>query len=197
MIPEINLLPQKDRGSQRATLIFFVAILIWLILAGIIIFHYFQTKSDIEFLQSRTDTLTTQKAGLEKQKVESSSDVGYPEAVSYVEKLTVPTAKIIQELIDFLPKNQSYLSNYSYEGSNVKVQTQFESLDLVANYVAKLNSSELFTDVKVDTVSTFSLEENEDESDEAKFAEMPRYDVSITVTVNLPALLSTGGEADE
>lgn len=77
------------------------------------------------------------------------------------------------------------------------IQTQFESLDMVASYVSKLNGSKFFTDVKVDSISTFSLEESEDNTEAVNFKEMPRYDVNMSIVINLSSLLPAGGEADE
>jgi hypothetical protein len=197
VIPEINLLPEKDRVSQRSMFIVLAISMIWVFLLIFMVIQYFQIKGDIAVFQSKEEMLTAQKAGLEKQTEDATNEVGYPEAVAYVEKFTVPTSNVIKELIQLLPNDKSYLSNYSYDGNNVTIQTQFESLDMVADYVSKLNGSKLFTDVKVDSISTFSLEESEDNAEAVNFKEMPRYDVSMSIVINLSSLLPTGGEADE
>jgi Tfp pilus assembly protein PilN len=198
VIPEINLLPEKDRASQRSTFIVLAISIIWVFLLVFMVIQYFQIKGDIAVFQSKAEMLTAQKAGLEKQTDDATNEVGYPEAVAYVEKFSVPTSNVIKELIRLLPNDKSYLSNYSYDGHNVTIQTQFESLDMVADYVSKLNGSTLFTEVKVDSISTFSLEESEDnETEEVNFKEMPRYDVNMSIVINLSSLLPTGGEADE
>lgn len=197
MIPEINLLPEKDRVNQRSTFIVLAISMIWVFLLIFMVIQYFQIKGDIAVFQSREEMLTAQKAGLEKQTEDATNEVGYPEAVAYVEKYTVPTSNVIKELIHLLPNDKSYLSNYSYDGNNVTIQTQFESLDMVASYVSKLNGSKFFTDVKVDSISAFSLEESEDNTEAVNFKEMPRYDVSMSIVINLASLLQAGGEADE
>ncbi|WP_033828290.1 PilN domain-containing protein [Bacillus andreraoultii] len=197
MIPEINLLPEKDRQSERSTLLFFIVFIVWFLLVGFMTFHYFQAKSDLKLFQSRTESLTLEKQLLESEMNNESTGMGLADAVRYAEKLTVPTSKVINELLHLLPNEESYLNQYSYSTGQVTVQAQFESLDMVAAYVEKLNTSKYFSDVKVDNISTSSLEESEEENDEKRFEEMPRYDVSLSIAVYLPALLPTGGEADE
>ncbi|MED4851168.1 PilN domain-containing protein [Caldifermentibacillus hisashii] len=197
MIPEINLLPEKDRVSQRSMFIVLAISMIWVFLLIFMVIQYFQIKGDIAVFQSKEEMLTAQKAGLEKQTEDATNEVGYPEAVAYIEKYIVPTSNVIKELIHLLPNDKSYLSNYSYDGNNVTIQTQFESLDMVASYVSKLNGSKFFTDVKVDSISTFSLEESEDNAEAINFKEMPRYDVNMSIVINLSSLLPAGGEADE
>lgn len=197
MIPEINLLPEKDRRSERSALLFIIVFVVWFLLVMFMAFQYFQAKSDMKLFQSRAESLALEKQLLESEINNTSTGMGLAEVVSYAEKLTVPTSKVINELLHLLPNEESYLNQYSYSTGQVTVQAQFESLDMVATYVEKLNSSKYFTDVKVDNISTFSLEESEEENDEQRFEEMPRYDVSLSIAVYLPALLPTGGEADE
>lgn len=197
MIPEINLLPEKDRESKRSVFIMLAISIIWFFLLIFMVIQYFQIKGDIAVFQSEEKMLTTQKEKLNQQMADVTNEVGYPEAAAYVEKFSAPTSNLIKELIRLLPNDKSYLSNYSYDGNNVTIQTQFESLDMVASYVTKLSGSKFFTDVKVDNISTFSLEESADHAEGIDFKEMPRYDVSMSIVINLSSLLPTGGEANE
>jgi len=62
-----------------------------------------------------------------------------------------------------------------------------------------LNESNIFTDVKVDDISTFRIEETDgtegEQNSTVVFDEMPRYDVSFSLQINMAALLNdTGGE---
>jgi len=197
VIPEINLLPEKDRESKRSVFIMLAISIIWFFLLIFMVIQYFQIKGDIAVFQSEEKMLTTQKEKLNQQMADVTNEVGYPEAAAYVEKFSAPTSNLIKELIRLLPNDKSYLSNYSYDGNNVTIQTQFESLDMVASYVTKLSGSKFFTDVKVDNISTFSLEESADHAEVIDFKEMPRYDVSMSIVINLSSLLPTGGEANE
>lgn len=198
MIPDINLLPSRDRRNNRSSSIFIILIIIWVLLLALLLFQYFQAKSDYSLLNSKVESLTLEKTALETQISNSQSThpaLSLGEAVGYVEKLTAPTSKIIEELLVLLPQH-SYISSYSFTDGEVSIQTQFERLDSVASYVTNLESSNLISDVKVNTISTFTLDQEQVIEDQ--FDEVPRYDVSFSIVVNMPSLLvETGGEENE
>ena len=201
MIPDINLLPSKERHRDKTSFTILIFLIIWLILLGVIFLQYFLTKSSNESLQSRVESLQLEKAALEsnvQNQEGAGQDISLAESVEFVEKLTVPTSKIVKELMELLPQF-SYLTDYDFGDGQVTIQTQFDSLDRVAEYVTVLNESNIFSDVKVDDISTFRIEETDgtegEQNSSAVFDEMPRYDVSFSLQINMAALLSdTGGE---
>ncbi|WAA08875.1 PilN domain-containing protein [Fervidibacillus albus] len=197
MIPNINLLPERDRKTGTFAWMFYIFIGIWVILLFTIGFQYFQTKTDNETLQREIDSLTLDKAVLETKVMEQSNNVGndFQAAVEYVENLPLPTSKIITELLQLLPNEHSYLTYYSYTGGNVSIETAFETLDSVAAYVTALTNSDMIRDVQVDAISTTSFDSNEEV--EMYFDILPRYNVLITIEVNISSLRSTGGDVDE
>lgn len=205
MIPEINLLPSKERQRDRTSFFLSIIIIIWVILLGVILLQYYLTKSSNETLQSRVESLEMQKTALENQLQDQVPEVAtsnYVESVEFAEKLTAPTSKIIKELNKHLPE-YSYLTYYNYNVGQVNIQVEFDSLNRIAGYVTSLNKSEIFSDVKVDNISTFRLEEGATEGEEAEdtdttvlFEEMPRYDVSFSLGINMPALLNDTGGGD-
>lgn len=200
MIPDINLLPSKERDSDKTSFILLIVLIIWAILLGVIILQYFLAKNANDTIQSRVESLQMQKGALEAQLQNQQSQrvvVSLAESVEFAEKLTAPTSKIIKELNELLP-DYSFLTDYNFNAGQVSIQTEFDSLNQVAEYVTSLNQSEIFSDVKVDNISTFRIEEGtEEEVTDAVFEEMPRYDVSFSLEINMPALLpDTGGEDD-
>ncbi|NCU16937.1 PilN domain-containing protein [Pallidibacillus pasinlerensis] len=200
MIPDINLLPSKERDSDKTSFILLIVLIIWAILLGVIILQYFLAKNANDTIQSRVESLQMQKGALEAQLQNQQSQrvvVSLAESVEFAEKLTAPTSKIIKELNELLP-DYSFLTDYNFNAGQVSIQTEFDSLNQVAEYVTSLNQSEIFSDVKVDNISTFRIEEGtEEEVTDAVFEEMPRYDVSFSLEINMTALLpDTGGEDD-
>lgn len=200
MIPDINLLPSKERDSDKTSFILLIVLIIWTILLGVIILQYFLAKNANDTIQSRVESLQMQKGALEAQLQNQQSQrvvVSLAKSVEFAEKLTAPTSKIIKELNELLP-DYSFLTDYNFNAGQVSIQTEFDSLNQVAEYVTSLNQSEIFSDVKVDNISTFRIEEGtEEEVTDAVFEEMPRYDVSYSLEINMPALLpDTGGEDD-
>ncbi|WP_062355439.1 PilN domain-containing protein [Bacillus kwashiorkori] len=197
MLPEINLLPKYEKENSIIQLIVLIFIILWALLLSFIVFQYFQTKSDKQVLDQRIETLTLEKSTLETKLTNQNSEekATLADAVNYAQMLTAPTSKLVEELLALLPEN-SYLSSYSYGSSQLSVQTQFESLDIVATYVRSLVASPFFTDVKVNNISTFTIEEVADS--EEKYDTIPRYDVSFSLSVNRSALvLEDGGEDHE
>ena len=204
MIPDINLLPSKERHRDKTSFFLLIILIIWAILLGVIVLQYFLTKTTNETIQSRVESLEMEKMALENavgRQDSQDSAVNYVESVEYVEKLTAPTSKIIKELNELLPE-YSYLPEYSFGNGYVTIQTQFDSLDRVAEYVTRLNQSPIFNDVKVDVIDTFRIGEGTSETEEEQdfnvvYNEMPRYDVSFSLEVNMSALLNDlGGEVD-
>lgn len=200
MIPDINLLPSKERDSDKTSFILLIVLIIWAILLGVIILQYFLAKNANDTIQSRVESLQMQKGALEAQLQSQQSQrvvVSLAKSVEFAEKLTAPTSKIIKELNELLP-DYTFLTDYNFNAGQVSIQTEFDSLNQVAEYVTSLNQSEIFSDVKVDNISTFRIEEGtEEEVTDAVFEEMPRYDVSFSLEINMPALLpDTGGEDD-
>ncbi|WAA12839.1 PilN domain-containing protein [Fervidibacillus halotolerans] len=196
MIPDINLLPERDRKADAFGRVFYLLIGIWVILLIVFGYQFFQTKSDRETLQKEIDSLTLDKRILETKGNEQPTDDAnrFQEAVEYVDNLPLPTSKIITELLHLLPNEHSYLTHYSYTGGNVSIETAFETLDSVATYVSKLTNSDMFQNVKVDHISTTSIETDQTET---YFDVLPRYNVLITIEVYLSSLRPAGGDIDE
>lgn len=202
MIPDINLLPAKERNRDKLYIILLMILIVWIIFLAVIFLQYYLTKSTNEALQARVASLEMEKTTLESQLQNQAPGLAtddYIGSISYVEQLTFSTSKIIKELKHWLPE-YSYLTNYQYNVGQVTIQTQFDSLDRIAQYVKSLNQSELFFDVKVDHISTFRIEERETDTVDdpivnVEFDEMPRYDVSFSLVINMAAILQdTGGE---
>lgn len=202
MIPDINLLPAKERNRDKLYIILLMILIVWIIFLAVIFLQYYLTKSTNEALQARVASLEMEKTTLESQLQNQAPGLAtddYIGSISYVEQLTFSTSKIIKELKHWLPE-YSYLTNYQYNVGQVTIQTQFDSLDRIAQYVKSLNQSELFFDVKVDHISTFRIEERETDAVDdpivnVEFDEMPRYDVSFSLVINMAAILQdTGGE---
>lgn len=206
MIPDINLLPSKERHRDKTSFFLLIILIIWAILLGVIVLQYFLTKTTNETIQSRVESLEMEKLALENavgRQDTPDSAVNYVESVEFVEKLTAPTSKIIKELNELLPdKEYSYFTDYEYGASQVNIIIQFNSLDRVAEYVTRLNQSAIFNDVKVDEIDTFRIGEETSELEEeiesnVVYDEMPRYDVTFSLGINMSALLNdTGGEVD-
>ena len=161
MIPDINLLPQRDRQSEKTTVLIVGLLIIWALILSFLIFNYFQTKAEVNELNNKVASLSENKAELESKvsgRGTSNGVLSLANAVSFTENLILPTSLVIDELFLQLPA-YSYISEYAYNHGEVTVQSQFETLDKVAEYVTNLENTTMFSDVKVETIEAFQLEE--------------------------------------
>ena len=192
MLPDINLLPKFERQRSLFVIIFLIAFLIWFIFTALLVFHYFHTKNTLERTQTEVEQLTELKTTLEQQvhSADAADASSLANAVEYAENVTYPTSALIDNLITLLP-DYAYLSEYAYDEGSITIQSQFETMDVAAEYVARLVGSDYINDVKVDEIETFTIDE--DEEDDTSYTTVPRYDVRHSLEANMNKLK---GEAD-
>ena len=131
-------------------------------------------KQDLEFAEHCLEQMEQEKVVLEERlakMAEEERTITLQEAVDFVERLTLPTSVIIEELLELLPEQR---------------------------HLTYLDHSELFNDVKVDVISTQQLEEMESrEGDNSViFSILPRYSVDFSLQVNMREL-AVRGDGDE
>ena len=193
MQPDINLLPKYERQRSILSIIFISGFVIWLLVASLLTYQYVHTKSALKQINAQVEELTEKKANLEREAaaMQSFEQASLASAVEYAESVTFPTSRLIDNLIELLPEH-SYFSNYDYNEGEVKIQSQFETMDVAAEYVAKLVASDYINEVKVEKVESFDIEG----SDQIRFNTLPRYDVTQLLQANIQKLKeeADGGE---
>ena len=185
MQPDINLLPKYERQSSLISIIFISAFVIWLLVTAFVIYQYVHTKSSLKQVNAQVEELTEKKTNLEQEvaAMQSVEQESLASAVEYAESVTFPTSRLIDSLINSLPEH-AYFTNYDYNEGEIKIQSQFETMDVAADYVAKLVASDYINDVKVEKVEAFDIEEN----DQVNFNTVPRYDVTQLLQANIEKL---------
>lgn len=184
-LPEINLLPEVRQESSLQAILFYIFVALIIISFIVMGYLYFSTNSKLSSAQAETSELSDERDTLQIKKASLETDEGsaYEQAVAFAEYYTIPTSFLITELNRLLP-DDSYLSDYTYGSSEVKIVSHFETLDTLANYTTKLTNSDLLTDVKVESINTFTLKEEETEDDATQFDVIPRYDGDFSLTIN-------------
>lgn len=198
MIPEVNLLPQRDVTETKNRWLVIGGLLLWLVLLIMLIVQYVIANNDLKLANSRIVSLESEQVLLEKQlDVQQLSEDAFTlrEAVEYVEQLTVPTSIIIEELIEFLP-DRSYLTGYSYSNGELSIQVEFESFNRIAEYIADIKTSPLFRDIQVSAITIEDLIESGEEEEVTDFSIVPRYHVDFSLQINM-AQLAERGKDDE
>lgn len=158
-LQDINLLPTFKKPRESTPYFIIISMLVVL---GLFIFlgvHYFLTKSKLqtaeknyEILQEEIDRL---QAEIDEKHQDEAEGPNLAKAVNFAEGHYVPTSIFIEELFDLLPDN-SYFNEYTYGTHEADIEVHVETLDTVAEYTAKLNSSPYITDTKLNNVETFT-----------------------------------------
>lgn len=196
MLPDINLLPKYEKERSLLYIIFIIGLILAFLLTGFVVYQYITVSNELKEVNTRNTELAEAKEILELQmtKQEPDEKEGMKEAVAYAERYVVPTSKLIDQLMTFLPAT-GYLSQYEYQEGKVAIDAHFETMTDASTYVAKLDASEFIKNAKVNSLETFELDASEtsteDEADDESAAEvispfelLPRYQVTYSFEIN-------------
>lgn len=187
MLPDINLLPEKERTSSFLFIIFMISTALLFLVAGLFVYTYFQTKETLSVKEQAEEELALEKTRLENElsRLRSSDEEGLQQAVSFLEHVSHPTYVMIDELLYFLP-DHGYMSDYEYNYDHIVVEAQFESLREASFYTEKLVHESIYlSDVEIDEVESFVIEEVENVS---PYETIPRYNVTFTLALDVETL---------
>ncbi|MFD1708773.1 hypothetical protein ACFSCZ_19035 [Siminovitchia sediminis] len=195
MLPDINLLPKYKKERSFSYMIFLGGLALAILLTGYLIYQYIQLKDEIQVAAVQQEELTSEKEALEEQAKIQEADlpVLMEEAVSYAEQHVIPTSRLIDQLMGFLPE-RAYISQYHYFDGKAVIETHFETMTEASSYVAKLDASDFTKNVKVNHINTFEPEAPADENEETETIEMslfqllPRYQVTYSFDMNASQL---------
>ena len=192
MVPEINLLPKLE--GKKSNPLFLLVISAAIILCMIVYFaiQFISLKSDIVSLTTQETQLVADKASLEEELLQASTQnkgnlstsVAFVEGVSYI---VTPLTDEIHRLL--LPN--TYLKSYEFSEYEIKLAADFETMTDVAVVVERLAKSDYFSDVKIDTVKNFELDPTASEGS-TDFSIIPRYSVDLVLPID-PSYVSVGG----
>lgn len=196
MIPDINLMPntEQEEGSSR---IFFVLLgIIVLLLLAVMSWLYFSARADVVALSNQEQTLQGERDTLQTElsSLQGASQGTAGESLAFIERVSYPVTPLMEETKTLLPEN-TYLRDYSFGESAVTFSVDFETLHAVSAYISRLENSPYFLDVQVGKIENFELgTDGEQQDHKARFSEVPRYTVEVTLTIN-DTQLATGGDS--
>lgn len=184
-LPDINLLPEIRQESPLQAILFYIFVGLIVVAFIGLGYLYFSTNNKLSDAQTESTQLEENRDVLEI-KLGNLEDQGgsanYEKAISFAEYYQLPTSTLITEFNELLP-DDSYISTYTYNSSQVNVTTHFESLDVLADYTKRLTNSDYVIDATVGSISTFSLKE-ETEGDDVNFDVIPRYEGDFSLMIN-------------
>lgn len=203
-LPEINLLPFKERRrSSMLYKIFLITLILIVLLSAVMIFFYFKTKSDLAKAEEQTAQLETEKLTLETSlnNIKNSQKDPFVTAARFADERRLPAATLLNGLITALPEN-SYLSEFEYDLGEVQVVNEFETMKKASLYIEALEKIDYIRKARVENVESFTLKE-EDLTDEdggsalSKYGVLPRYKVTYSFLIDEAKLDKASEEEKE
>lgn len=195
MIPNINLMPKIEKGPTSLKFAFIMVGILSMLTIILLAFLYYSAKNEVadaistrERLIATRDELQVNVTSLDMQNQESLQ-----ESVTFVERVSYPVTPIISETKNLLPPN-TYMRSYEFSTSGVTVIVDLETLNAVSVYISDLKDSPYFNDIKVGTIEAFEIDSKNEEQREPKFAEVPRYEIEIELTINEEYIAAGGDE---
>ncbi|RUL55125.1 malate synthase [Lysinibacillus antri] len=199
MIPDINLLPKVERRRQADSKLLYVLLaIIVLLILSLLVWQYFNARSSVASMKNEEQALIAQRDQLQAEfdvLNGMSSSLSLNEFVEFLEILSYPVSPIINEAQTLQPNN-SFLRAYEFSENSVTITLDFETLNAISDYVARLSNSGYFKDVQVSTISNFELVVETEEGstdDTTNFNEQLRYSANITLLIDDAYLATTGG----
>jgi len=193
MIPDINLIPNLDKEDPGSKIFYLILSIAVLLLLSLLTWQYFQARAEIVSLTKEQTALQTQRDEL-KSKLDGmnqSTKGSLQQSVEFVELVSYPVTPLIDE-IQMLQPAHSYLRNYSFGAESVSITVDFETLNDVAEYIARLTNSSYFNDVQISSVSNFDLGTDNSTDSEIDFDVIPRKTANISLLID-ERYLATGG----
>lgn len=196
MIPDINLLPKREKKSSTLKIVIILAVSIVLIAAIVATVIFKVTKSEIEAAsleQQRLQAQLTQYQATHEVLVAESNRNTLQGAVTFIESVSYAVSPIIDTTEKHLLPH-SYLRNYAFAETQVTITVDFESIKDASDYVAALIKDAYFKDVQLTSVTNFEVDPTgTEQTDQVLFKEIPRYTANITMEIN-QSYLAGGGE---
>ena len=176
MIPNINLLPpkQKSEVSPQLYVVFGVLFIVALAVLG---FLYMQEGKKLKALQEESDVLYTEMNRLteEVDQLDRSDLETLMESVRFVRSISYPTSTIIDE-VNRLKTKTMYVHNYQFTDTQLQLLMTFETMEEAARYLTYLQESPFVREATIDSLQMMETMLDE-ESEEETEGEVVHYDV--------------------
>ena len=187
MVPNINLLPELEKKTKTPILLYGGLIVAVAMILALLIFMFFSAKSEIITLTEEEQTLTAQRDELQLalNARQNENQGTLAQSVQFAESVSYPVTPLIDETRALLPTH-SYLRSYEFGENTVDITLEFESMKDISEYVERLLASAYFIDTQISEISNFEVQlgEQKELTTEEKFKQVPRYEVTMTATID-------------
>lgn len=195
MLPEVNLLPRRERRPAVFYYIFIAGLIACVLFSAFMIFRDFQLKSDLKEAEAIQSKLALEKTSFQARLgvQEDKQAVDLVQIVNFLDQNRLPTSILIGQLIVMLPDN-AYFNAYEYDLETMKVEMQFDTIKDVSTYTKVLEGLPLIENVHLEDVQASELKKPSDENaevpnDMVDYNEIPRYIANFTFSLNKIELL--------
>lgn len=187
MLVDINLLPKKEKRSNKPIYILFIFVgaAILCLIAMLFIGYSIQKKNDVLAKQVNTikEQVETSQSMLTTYE-NSNAAAELEKAVIWAENYPIKTIPIIRELTSYLPERGYILSFlYNVDGT-IQLEAQFDTTREAAYYLKRMMDSAWITDVTLSKLSTTTITTSVDEGALSKEQDVQRYNGSFQIFLN-------------
>ena len=192
MVPEINLLPKRERKKSNSILIVAISLILFVTVVLLLVIQYVSIKGEIETLTAQETYSVAEKEDLTQlvDDINMSGQGDLQTSVSFAESVSKSVSPLLIE-VNALLENHTYLRQYEFVDQSINISVDVETMTSLSKFVDKLLISHYFSDVKVESVTNFDLS-NSTENIEKRFEIIPRYSAIINLTID-PSYLENGG----
>ncbi|MFJ5768469.1 hypothetical protein [Psychrobacillus sp. NPDC093180] len=192
MVPEINLLPKRERQKSNSILVLVISLILILTILVLFFIQYLTVKKDIETLTADETYSTAERDDLTQVvtdlKVSGQGDL--QTSVTFAERVSYPVSPLLIE-VNALLEPHTYLRQYEFVERSIHISVDVETMKSLSLFVDKLLISDYFSDVKVESVTNFELS-NSEENTEKKYEIIPRYSAILNLEID-QTYLENGG----
>lgn len=166
MVPEINLLPKRERQKSNFILILAISLVLLITVILLLFIQYFSVKGDIETLTAEETYTVAEKEDLTQlvNEINMSGQGDLQTSVTFAESVSKPVSPLLIEVNTLLEKH-TYLRQFEFVNQTILISVDVETMTSLSKFVDKLLVSNYFSDVKVESVTNFDLS-NSSESEE-------------------------------
>lgn len=191
MIPDINLLPKREKKTAKGSFVMIGFAILFIGALAFISGQYILLTKNIGTLEVDRTDLMRQKEELTEQleTLRALEDDDLETSVQFIEDISYPVSPLIVELNRYLD-DRAYLRNYSFREDILSFLVDFETITDVSTYVDDLLKSPYVKDVIVNGMSSFdpvALEGNQ-------FDVIDRFANTFELLIDLDYLRKVGGE---
>ncbi|WP_144513964.1 hypothetical protein [Bacillus sp. FJAT-22090] len=192
MVPEINLLPKRERQKSNSILVLVISIILLITILLLFFIQYLSVKQDIETLTADETYSTAEKEDLTQvvSDLTLSGQGDLQASVTFADRVSYPVSPLLIE-VNALLEPHTYLRQYEIVEQSIQISVDVETMNSLSLFVDKLLISDYFSDVKVESVTNFELSNSEENTDK-KYEIIPRYSAILSLDID-QSYLENGG----